>query len=227
MLILGVTPELRDLALKEGFQVVAVDINLDVILKVSRFLKIKNRKKEIIIKGNWLEIPFKENYFDLIVGHGSFNNLCPKDHEKLFKKLKEWLKSKGYLWLLNIVYPEICFPSYQEYSNLYQKKKITQKDFHAYNRFVAFRDKAYNPQTKELSGKKVFQNAKEFYKKGILKKKIFKVIQRRMVLINHTILEESLWLKILRKYFKLLSIKQPHSNKYTSSFYKVFLCQKR
>ena len=46
LLILGVTPEIRDLGLKMGFQVVAVDMNWEIIQLMEKFLTIKNRNKE-------------------------------------------------------------------------------------------------------------------------------------------------------------------------------------
>jgi len=98
ILILGSTPELRDmLALHKNVQVCLVDINLDATLAMTELMKNKRAKqKETWIRGNWLNVPLQGNYFDIIYGDFVISNLPIKFQDKFLKNIKNWLKPRGY-----------------------------------------------------------------------------------------------------------------------------------
>ncbi|MCK4968419.1 MAG: hypothetical protein KAS12_05155, partial [Candidatus Aenigmarchaeota archaeon] len=66
-LVLGATPEIREILYDLEYKTTIIDINLEMILAMNSQLKIINTD-ETIIKSNWLENPLKNNFFDIIIG---------------------------------------------------------------------------------------------------------------------------------------------------------------
>jgi len=62
-LVLGSTPELRDALASAKIENYAIDINLEMILAMTGLLKNPN-KEEVVVRGNWLENPLRDHYFD-------------------------------------------------------------------------------------------------------------------------------------------------------------------
>lgn len=109
VLILGVTPELRMLALNHGCRIVAVDFDMVVVNAMSDFMDYTkvDQRKEIILKCDWLTMPLEKHSYDLILADGSFNVLTNlTDHEKLLTKIYELLKPIGYVSIRIGFYPD-------------------------------------------------------------------------------------------------------------------------
>src|SRR3989344_5386642 len=85
VLILGATPELRDLCHKYNLQVSLCDINPVMIKEMSKL--IKHKGKERIYIGNWLKIP-TDDTFDLILAEQSMNIVPIKDWDAFLKEVK-------------------------------------------------------------------------------------------------------------------------------------------
>src|SRR3989338_6961852 len=60
VLILGVTPCLRDLCLDFGYEVVAVDRDSEVIRRMQSFMQHQDNPKDIVLKADWFSMPLKE-----------------------------------------------------------------------------------------------------------------------------------------------------------------------
>jgi ubiquinone/menaquinone biosynthesis C-methylase UbiE len=95
ILILGSTPELRDLALsyKEA-NVVIVDINPEMMLAMTEFME-NDSSREVQIRSNWLAAPLCENYFDIILADFTFENMAFENHQAYFDNIRKWLKNDG------------------------------------------------------------------------------------------------------------------------------------
>lgn len=93
-LVLGATPELRDALFDFGYQVYSIDINLDMFLAMNDLLKNKN-PNEVLIKGNWLNNPLSDHYFDVVVGDAVLPNLPWEKRLDLLKEVKRLLKDGG------------------------------------------------------------------------------------------------------------------------------------
>lgn len=72
--ILGITPELRELAFRYTKRVTSVDISASSIKIFQDATKIKN-KNEVIIQADWLKTKFPDNHFDVVMSDASFANL--------------------------------------------------------------------------------------------------------------------------------------------------------
>jgi len=120
ILILGATPELRDLlAPYKNIQVVLVDINLEMILAMIKFMKNKN-PNEIWIKADWIKAPLQENYFDAVLGDFVLQNLPANLQSQLLFKIKKILKPHGFFITRHHCY----YQGYRQSINLEELFKI-------------------------------------------------------------------------------------------------------
>lgn len=104
-LILGATPELRDLALDLGFRTVCVDQNPVMISAMTSLMRHKNSFKEEKKARNWLLMNFPKSYFDVILEDAAFNQIFSKsDFNKLLVKLKNILKPEGIIFVREVVH---------------------------------------------------------------------------------------------------------------------------
>lgn len=94
ILVLGATPELRDLAAKYTKEVTVVDVNLEMILAMTKLMRKKN-PSEIWVKTSWLSMPLSHNYYDVILGDGVVNNVAWSEVNIFWKHLAEVLKPNG------------------------------------------------------------------------------------------------------------------------------------
>jgi ubiquinone/menaquinone biosynthesis C-methylase UbiE len=99
-LVLGSTPELRDLLYELKFEVTMIDINLEMILAMSQLIK-KNNPNEIIVRNNWLLTNLPSNYYDIILGDLVISNIPADKQNDFLKELKRILKPNGH-WITKI-----------------------------------------------------------------------------------------------------------------------------
>lgn len=102
LLILGATPEFRDLAAKYRMDTTCADINPQM-LKGMRLLMKRQAKKEKLIKCNWLDMPFNDNAFDVVFAEQSVNIIATNKFAKFFQETKRVLKPSGDLILKTAV----------------------------------------------------------------------------------------------------------------------------
>jgi len=100
VLVLGVTPELRMLALRKGCEVTAVDISMVMLNAMSEFMDYDglDKTRETVIHGDWLSVPLEKQGYDLAMGDGFLNCLDNlRDYETLLARLRDLLKPDGYV----------------------------------------------------------------------------------------------------------------------------------
>lgn len=99
-LLLGVTPELAGLSAN----LVAIDHNVAMIHANWS----GNAPGKHAIQGDWLNLPFSANAFDVAIGDGSLSVLSfPLQYEKFFSELQQVLKPGGKLLLRLFASPEL------------------------------------------------------------------------------------------------------------------------
>lgn len=127
VLILGSTPEFRDLLLKYNIASVCCDINPEVFKALRRLVKRKGR--EIFIKADWRTFKTPQK-FDLIIGHQVFNMLPHYSTNKFIKNVAKNLKPKGIIihsvllkpLFRETINPEQGFVRYRALSKVAKKK---------------------------------------------------------------------------------------------------------
>ncbi|MFH1769926.1 MAG: class I SAM-dependent methyltransferase [archaeon] len=95
LLILGSTPEFRDLGAKHNLKVTCADINPDMLEGMKQLVKHKN-KDENLVKCNWLKMPFEDNTFDIVFAEQSANIIEAEFFDAFFKEVSRVLKKGGF-----------------------------------------------------------------------------------------------------------------------------------
>ena len=98
LLILGATPELRDLVVMlppQRPKIYLADFSYRLPLAMVRFMVHGDPAQETWVKGSWLDLPFPEGFFDVILGDLVLQQF-PPDLEPLFlEKMCAHLKAGG------------------------------------------------------------------------------------------------------------------------------------
>ena len=124
VLILGTTPELRDLLsryslLGYNIKVFLLDINSEMIKAMDLLIEIKN-KREKKLTGNWVKTSFKDNFFDLIIGDEVMINIKKEKRTDLLKEI------------FRILSPGGAFILRASHINFQAKKFTVKKSFNKY-----------------------------------------------------------------------------------------------
>jgi len=96
ILILGSTPELRDIvAQRPDAKVYIADFSYRMPLEMLKFTKHVDPKKEKWIRDNWFDLPFPEHFFDIILGDLVLQQFPPELEPVLLKKVHSLIKKDG------------------------------------------------------------------------------------------------------------------------------------
>jgi len=110
ILVLGSTPEIRDLLYKfsllQNAKIVCVDMTRDMYMAMSELVYARNPRERFVL-GNWVDVKFRQK-FDAIIGDYVNSNIGKEHKEKYFNNLLSALKPDGYfitrdVYILNIV----------------------------------------------------------------------------------------------------------------------------
>lgn len=204
-LILGATPEFRDLLAKYKLEVCLIDNNEASVKAMTSLMKRRNKKEKVVI-GDWLKMPFKKDSFDLVLSDSAQDNIKFKDFNRFFNNVYRILKPKGY-WFFGAVNVEKNQSiSFKEYIKKYKENPKIFKDFRNFafyffkvGRGVDF----YKPKTRSFNFAKIDQRVKTAVEEGKVSSKALKDIcfhlNYEQVLIGKTEFK-----KILKKKFNIL-----------------------
>lgn len=96
ILILGSTPELRDLAAQVTEEKVYVaDFSYRMPAAMLPYTFFVDPMRETWVRSNWFELPFPEKFFDLILGDLMLQQLPPDRETEFLAKMQELLKRGG------------------------------------------------------------------------------------------------------------------------------------
>ncbi len=125
ILILGATPEMRDLAAKYRAETTVCDISLEMIIAMIQLMTHKKAgQKEVWVKASWVTVPLKHNYYDVILADGVICNIPWSEVNQWWKHLNQLLKPKGVF-----ITRAFCFTSRNEIDKSLNNliKKILKK----------------------------------------------------------------------------------------------------
>lgn len=106
-LVLGATPEIRDLLAKYKVHTICLDVNPMMIAAMSLLTK-KTNPREKIVRGSWLKMPFRKDSFDIIISDCPQDNLVYKDFLIMLQNAVRVLRVSGY-WFWGTTH----FPGFQ------------------------------------------------------------------------------------------------------------------
>jgi 2-polyprenyl-3-methyl-5-hydroxy-6-metoxy-1,4-benzoquinol methylase len=166
VLVLGATPEIRDmLAEDKRISVTLVDITFDMLISMTHLMKNKN-PNEIRVKANWLTVPLKEGYFDAVLSDLVICNVAAGDHNQFYRKILELMKPDGH-WI-NRVYVidkntqiRTLDQLLEQYS---QKETITKEDINNFRSTAGLI--AWNREEKLLDWSLLLEEMEKYYING-------------------------------------------------------------
>ncbi|MDP1884548.1 MAG: hypothetical protein Q8L10_04210 [Candidatus Moranbacteria bacterium] len=225
-LILGATPELRDIAIGAGLESVAVDISEEMMKKFSVFMEKQEDVLDKKIIKNWLEMDLPPGHFGLIMGDASLNNLATiEDNEKMVEICGNILARGGYFVMRQIFYTE----DYDGYTDPravvgdYRANKISWEDFFMELRINSFKDKVYSSKNFQYDAGKVFDLIEEICKDGLITKPEYERINTfRNNLIN-SFYPKYEFVK-MAEYRKFKLLEEYHDKQFLFSNYLFMMC---
>lgn len=125
ILILGPSPELRDLAARNNLITTVVANDLEVIERASGLMKEKN-EKERWLEGEITGLPFGKSSFDAVFGDHIVSDSPPFNQEKFYRRMREVLKKKGFAVMRSVVFRKTEKPFEKKVSRHF---KIVEKEF--------------------------------------------------------------------------------------------------
>ncbi|MBS3121761.1 class I SAM-dependent methyltransferase [Candidatus Woesearchaeota archaeon] len=203
-LILGATPELRDLVLDSGFNCYSVELNKDVAEKLSEIMNNKGHPRDKVIIGDWLEMDKKKkffDFFDIVLGDGSFINLATKeDNEKLARILSKVIVKGGYFVTRQVVWTDKFKPMQKnKLIEAFRKKEICWQDLFIELRFWTYKKECLNNKTYQYDAKKNFELINTDFKKGLLNKEEYELLTTFRNNIINTIYPEKEFISLIEK----------------------------
>lgn len=157
VLIYGATPELRDLLARYDIKkVTLVDINHDMIKAMNELVTLSDSKEKVVI-ANWLETPFKDGEFDLVLCDQGIHYIFFEDWGKFFSEQARLLKKGGFLIEGIVALEEKEIITVEKMLSIYKNNVFTREDKYYYCFRVMF-------GLKDFEGKKYYKNLTEIKK---------------------------------------------------------------
>ncbi len=226
-LVLGATPEIRDLLAKLKFKVTLLDISLPMV-RAMTFLK-KTRNKEKIVIGNWLKARFNEKY-DLVIGDSVINNLLPGQYTKFFKQVQRFLKNDG------IFISQGVFLSKPISKHRISIKQIINKAKNRPDYYRIYSNKAYDYLTWSVSQTKKhlanFGTLNEIWRQklenGQISKKEFKLLDFDLPEdLTISFFTKKEFERTLCKFWQILDQTHEKSHRVHKDFYRIYVLKKK
>lgn len=212
VLNLGMTPELRNLALGLGCEVVAVDINFDMIVNLEHNIRDNTSLHNMILRCDWLKIDqfLRPDTFDIVSGDGVIAQVTLQQAPLLIKNIALLLKSGGYfISRVDVFQPNFSTMTVDQLLKLYRQKKISLIEFAlATVWYSEHAKKLYNPRTGLQKTYKFWDIMQDYYEEGKLTKVEYQAIEERRISISHYSFTMPHFLKIMHRYFLDVSLKQ-------------------
>lgn len=98
-LVLGATPELRDIILSYGHTLTTVDHDQLALEDKTKQMHYAHHPNEEVITDDWLSVHFPKGTFDVVLGDGVLTTLNQNDQRVLLDRIYTWLKPTGHMLL--------------------------------------------------------------------------------------------------------------------------------
>lgn len=227
LLVLGATPEYRNLAHRLKKQVTLCDISFEMMLEMSNHLRYpQNAKKEIWLKSDWLSAPLQENYFDIILGDFVIANVPCKQQNNFYKNIASFLSKNGY-FLTRIYYPPYPIQKLSDLFSAYLKNKLTDNAL-----YFGLLGASFNPKNYTVSTLKTRRLFKKYLVQTRGREKI--KLQKHRKIFQSFYTSSKVWWptprpiceRMLRRYFRIEKIESGNDHYFTKDCPIYFLRKK-
>ncbi|MBI4114266.1 MAG: class I SAM-dependent methyltransferase [Candidatus Niyogibacteria bacterium] len=232
ILILGSTPEVRDLVSKEtNAKIYIADFSYNMPSAMLRFTQEVDVLKETWIKSNWLELPFPAKFFDVILGDVVLHQVTPNLEPTLLEKIKYLLKDDGLfitrLFFLDEKFIQRNFDDITTqvltgpFSNM---EKITLLKLQTVWLFADLKERRFNRHLSEKKFSELMHKKNEI--DPLLKKVHDVLVIDKDSYRDWSPPEEKELIRILTRFFKIVKRKSANDYLYSEYFPIVLLSQK-
>jgi len=215
ILVLGATPEYRDLAHACKAEVTCIDISLEMIMSMPELMKHKKLvSQEIWIKANWLDMPLSSGYYDFVIGDLVVTNIPLESQTNFLAEIRRILKPNGY-FITREYYPP-------------QKRTIDLIVDETFKRGLSTKSinlltwdllaMAYNRQNKTATSTRMNNVLHQALMSAKTKQRKAQINRLALIVDRHYPPGKKWWIlgkdeeKLLVKYFKIISIKYGHDH---------------
>jgi len=196
-IVMGMTPELRNLAVEHCDFLISIDASQSAIQTYRNWLKPELEKKEKIIHGNWNDLKhFLGTKAGFIIGDGVFGNIVPlAQYLPLLKSIREILSDGGSFITRQCLMPDDVM-SNEKWNKTalienFRKGIIDEAEFGLSMRLHGYADLAYKKDTALLDNKKVFESIETDYKNGLMSDKEYQMINHKSLFFSRYQLSSS------------------------------------
>ncbi|MFA4881080.1 MAG: class I SAM-dependent methyltransferase [Candidatus Doudnabacteria bacterium] len=241
ILVLGVTPEIRNLLFKysltQDAKVYLADINKGMFRAMRAFLNFNN-PNEYFKPCNWLKMPFQREFFDFIIGDLVITNLALKDKEKFLKEIKRLLKEEGRFVTRILVYKENRNRNFNlsqvlnQYFQQYQKAQLSLRDTLGYFYSAIVQETYYLNEKGEYSLKYLIADFEKLRKE--IKDPLKKIFLGKFLKDYHSVLDDKVWVgmtqpaheRLVKKHFQIEKIESVRDHPFGDR-YLIYVLKKK
>jgi hypothetical protein len=188
--ILGATPELADMALDAGCEVVRIDCNPAMFESAAGRQTVKDRGRETVLIGDWLAMhAIGDGEAGLVLGDSALNNVPHEDMARLLAELARITRPGSTIALRQIVLPDSPVAAYEFPAAVAALRcgDITDTEFHRMLRFYSFTANAYDEPSRLLDARLVFAEIRRKHEAGQLTDSELEFLMARYSEVRHTI----------------------------------------
>lgn len=200
--VLGMTPELRALALDRFERVTSVDNNPESIALYRDWVKYPEREQ--IIQASWLSLNTILHTRPIaVLGDGIFGNLPDLNaHRQLLELLRDILADGGRLVTRMAMIPEgfdAVANSADKLIHKFRQNELTEEEFGFGMRLMGHHQHSYDPVTFQLNNDRIFAACQEDLQRGRLSSHEHGIILRYRSPGSNVILPQREWEKLLKE----------------------------
>lgn len=228
VLVLGMTPSLRNLSLEAGCRVMSIDRNPEAISLFKDWLLPEYSSRESIVNGNWSELPhLLQNPVNEILGDGVFGNILSlEEHQNILQKLKASINKNGVMIFRKILVPPDLSIEAKKAEKIIDKFRmglLTEAEFGFDMRLFGSYAEAYDFQKYTLDNRIVFDRYHNWLKEGKISKWESEIVSRYYFGGLNLIPPQKIWEQLLREAgfkFEVKTLK----GKTWYEYYPIYVC---
>jgi len=99
VVVLGATPELRDLSIKHGCKVTAVSPGQTALAAMTHLMQYKNHPYNNAIVSSWLNMPLPDNAYNLALSDMALTGNPRENHKPILQEVHRILKPGGFFFI--------------------------------------------------------------------------------------------------------------------------------
>lgn len=203
-LVLGMTPELRKMAVNIFERIISAEKNASSIAIFRDWLTPVELEKERIIKTDWLDL--KRHIIEpvsAIFGDGVFGNLLEiADQRKLLLLLGDLLTKTGSLVVRKAIIPKEFDPEYESFESIlsrYREGELDLVEFGFASRLLGHYKSCFTPSNYILDNNKLYDLVDRYFHSGKITVLEYQAIKRYYFTGKNCIISQQLWEDMLEQ----------------------------